>query len=140
MAVEAAGSELPHWALQPVLGVTVVAPRSPNSRSVATIPEVLDDLVSWIDIDTLAWGQRYAVVTAWRMLYTLEDCPFASKLGALEWAPRTLARRWQPLLGQVATSAAPAGSQTDPRAESPLVPGLGRKVARTQGQCVRGRG
>ncbi len=52
-------------------------------------------------VSTLAWGPRYAVVTACRILYTLETAEVASKQGALEWALRTLARRWQPLLAQV---------------------------------------
>ncbi len=70
-------------------------------EAAASLPTLLDDLASWIDIDTLAWGQRYAVVTACRILYTLETAHVASKQGALEWALRTLARRWQPLLAQV---------------------------------------
>jgi hypothetical protein len=62
---------------------------------------VLDGLAAWIDIDLVAWGQRYAVATACRLLYTLESAAVASKRGALEWALRTLDRRWQPLLAQV---------------------------------------
>ncbi len=69
-------------------------------EAAASLPTLLDDLASWIDIETLAWGQRYAVVTACRILYTLETAHVASKQGALEWALRTLPRRWQPLLAQ----------------------------------------
>ena len=61
----------------------------------------MDDLATWLDIDALAWGQRYAVVTACRLLYTIETAQVASKAGALEWAQRTLDPRWRPLLGQV---------------------------------------
>ena len=67
----------------------------------AAIPTLLTDLATWIDIDTIAWGQRYAVVTASRILYTLATAEVASKPGALEWAQRTLEPRWRPLLGQV---------------------------------------
>ncbi len=70
-------------------------------EAAASLPTLLDDLATWIDIDTLAWGQRYAVVTACRILYTFETAEVASKQGALEWALRTLDRRWQPLLAQV---------------------------------------
>ncbi len=70
-------------------------------EAAVSLPTLLDDLASWIDIDTLAWGQRYAVVAACRIVYTLETAEVASKQGALEWALRTLARRWQPLLAQV---------------------------------------
>ena len=70
-------------------------------EAAASLPTLLDDLATWIDIDTLAWGQRYAVVTACRILFTLETAEVASKRCALEWALRTLARQWQPLLAQV---------------------------------------
>lgn len=70
-------------------------------EAAASLPTLLDDLATWIDIDTSAWGQRYAVVTACRILYTLETAEVASKQGALEWALRTLEPRWRPLLAQV---------------------------------------
>jgi hypothetical protein len=66
-----------------------------------SLPTLLTDLATWVDIDTLAWGQRYAVVTACRILYTLKTAQVASKSGALEWALRTLEPRWRPLLAQV---------------------------------------
>ena len=58
-------------------------------------------LATWVDIDTIAWGQRYAVVTACRILYTLHTAEVTSKPGALKWALRTLEPRWRPLLAQV---------------------------------------
>jgi len=67
----------------------------------ASLPTLLDGLATWVDIDTLAWGQRYAVVTACRILYTLTTAEVASKRGSLEWALRTLEPRWRPLLAQV---------------------------------------
>lgn len=66
-----------------------------------SLPTLLDDLATWIDIEAIAWGQRYAVVTVCRILYTLDTSEVASKLGALEWALRTLEPRWRPLLAQV---------------------------------------
>jgi hypothetical protein len=79
----------------------VVPPAGLRREAAASLPTLLDDLAAWVDIDTVAWGQRYAVVTACRTLFTLETAEVASKQGALEWALRTLARRWQPLLAQV---------------------------------------
>jgi hypothetical protein len=70
-------------------------------EAAAALPTLLTDLATWVDIDTLAWGQRYAVVTSCRILYTLETAQVASKSGALEWALRTLEPRWRPLLAQV---------------------------------------
>ncbi len=96
-----------HWchdlegSYAPGLFMPVVPADLLRREAAASLPTLLDDLASWIDIDTLAWGQRYAVVTACRILYTLETAEVASKQGALEWALRTLARRWQPLLAQV---------------------------------------
>jgi hypothetical protein len=70
-------------------------------EAAASLPTLLDDLATWVNIDTLAWAQRYAVVTACRILYTLNTAEVASKPGALEWALRTLQPRWRPLLAQV---------------------------------------
>lgn len=70
-------------------------------EAAASLPTLCDDLATWIDIDTIAWGQRFAVITACRILYTLHTAQVASKPGALEWALRTLQPRWRPLLGQV---------------------------------------
>lgn len=72
-----------------------------RAEAAAAIPSFIDELATWLDIDALAWGQRYAVTMACRILYTLETAQVASKHGALEWAQRTLDPRWRPLLGQV---------------------------------------
>ncbi len=79
----------------------VVPAAALRTEAAASLPTLLDDLTPWIHIDTVAWGQRYAVVIACRTLYTLETARVTSKQCALEWALRTLARRWQPLLAQV---------------------------------------
>nr|WP_281371709.1 aminoglycoside adenylyltransferase domain-containing protein [Petropleomorpha daqingensis] len=72
-----------------------------RAEAAASLPTLLDDLATWVDIDALAWGQRYAVVTACRILFTLDTGEVASKRGALEWALRTVEPRWRRLLGQV---------------------------------------
>ena len=93
-------------------GITLTGPEPPSfmtpvpaealrEEAAAAIPTLLDDLATWVDIDRVAWGQRYAVITACRMLYTRVTAEVASKTGALEWAQRTLDPAWRPLLGQV---------------------------------------
>jgi hypothetical protein len=72
-----------------------------QAEAFAALPRLLADVTSWIDIDRVAWGQRYAVVLACRTLYTLATGEVASKAAALEWALRTLNPGWRPLLGQV---------------------------------------
>ena len=72
-----------------------------RGEAARAIPTLTADLATWMDIDTVAWGQRYLVVTACRILYTLTTAEVASKVGALEWAQRTLDPMWRPLLGQV---------------------------------------
>jgi hypothetical protein len=81
--------------------ISAVPPDLLRREAAVSLPTLLDDLATWIDIDTVAWGQRYAVVAACRILYTLETAEVASKLGALEWALRKLEPRWRPILGQV---------------------------------------
>ena len=78
-----------------------VPPELLRRETVTALPTLTVDLATWLDIDAIAWGQRYAVVTACRLLYTLATAEVASKTGALEWAMRTLDPTWRPLLGQV---------------------------------------
>lgn len=93
-------------------GITLTGPRPADfmapiaaellrAEAAAALRALLPEFQEWIDIDALAWGQRYAVVTACRMLFTLATGTVTSKSGALEWAMRTLAPRWRPLLAQV---------------------------------------
>ena len=86
---------------RPQTFVAAVPPSQLRREAASSLPTLLDDLATWIDIDTIAWGQRYAVVVACRILYTLHTAEVATKHGALEWALRTLEPQWQPLLGQV---------------------------------------
>ncbi|MCU1589634.1 MAG: hypothetical protein JWP11_890 [Frankiales bacterium] len=79
--------------------IDVVPPSALRSAMKEQIPRLLDDLATWVSLD-LAWGQRYAVTTYARMLYTLETAEVASKAGALIWAHAALDPAWQPLLEQ----------------------------------------
>jgi Domain of unknown function (DUF4111) len=81
--------------------IPVVPPEVLRDEAAASLAALLDDLAGWVDIDSIAWGQRYAVVTCCRMLYTLRTAEVTSKCGAIEWALRTLEARWRPLLAQV---------------------------------------
>ena len=62
------------------------------------IPGVLDGLGTWIDIERVAWGQRYAVATLCRMLYSVATDAVASKRASMLWAVEHLAPEWQPLI------------------------------------------
>ena len=47
-----------------------VPPELLRRETATAIPKLRTDLATWLDIDAIAWGQRYAVVTACRLLYT----------------------------------------------------------------------
>jgi hypothetical protein len=84
-----------------------------RAEALAGIQALMRDLSTWVDIDAIAWGQRYAVTSAARILYTLETARVASKAAGLEWAQRTLDPRWRPLLGQVRDDRARGWSPAD---------------------------
>jgi hypothetical protein len=86
---------------EPRTFMPLVPPELLRGESATALPTLMADMATWLDIDEVAWGQRYAVVTACRLLYTLVTAQVASKTGALEWAMRTLDPKWRPLLGQV---------------------------------------
>jgi hypothetical protein len=50
----------------------------------SSLPTLVTGLATWVDIDTIAWAQRYAVVTACRILHTLATAQVAGRSGALE--------------------------------------------------------
>ena len=79
------------------------------------MPTLMADLATWLDIDTIAWGQRYAVVTACRLLYTLVTAEVASKTGALEWAMRTSTRPGGRCWGRYVTTGRSASTSTPAR-------------------------
>ena len=67
-------------------------------RMRSEIPTLMDRLLDWIDVGAVAWGQRYAVTTLCRMLYTVATDEIASKRAALVWARDALDPRWVPLV------------------------------------------
>ena len=83
------------------------------------IPTLLERMRSWIDVETVAWAQRYAVTTLCRMLYTVATDEVASKRAGLEWARGALDPRWVPLVDAALTGRALGWDPEDrPSAES----------------------
>lgn len=69
--------------------VDVVPPDALRMRMRTDLPRLLPDLATWVSIE-MAWGQRYAVTTLCRMLYTLDTGRVCSKKAALLWASDAL--------------------------------------------------
>jgi len=78
------------------------------------LPRLLDDLATWIDIGTIAWGQRYAVESLCRMFWTFTDGQVHSKAASLDWAMQTFDQQWTPLLRQVRADRSLAWNPTEP--------------------------
>ncbi|ADB32793.1 hypothetical protein Kfla_3738 [Kribbella flavida DSM 17836] len=99
-------SEVVRWTLReygvtlagpdPKTFVEVVPPEALRARMRADIPRLLPDLATWVSIE-MAWGQRYAVTTLCRMLYTLAEGRVCSKKAALLWAIDALGTKWTEL-------------------------------------------
>jgi hypothetical protein len=104
-------SEVARWSLRergvvlagpdPKTLVDPVPPEALRARMRRDLPRLLDDLATWIDIELVAWGQRYAVTAICRQLYTLDTAEVASKRECLLWAIDRLGDEWEPLLRQV---------------------------------------
>ena len=80
---------------------TLVGPVGPEALRLSMLPELeafFPNLRTWIDIDAVAWGQRHAVVTLCRMLYTVSTGEVASKKASLLWAHEATDPRWRPLI------------------------------------------
>lgn len=82
--------------------VDLVPAAAMRDAAAASLPTVLADIESWVSLD-IAWGQRYAVVTIARTLYTLQTGRVASKPAALRWAMQSLDPRWWDLLERTLT-------------------------------------
>ena len=62
------------------------------------IPGLMDGLRTWVDVERVAWAQRYAVATLCRMLYSVATDAVASKRASMLWAARELPPEWRPLI------------------------------------------
>ncbi|MBS4218583.1 DUF4111 domain-containing protein [Bacillus sp. FJAT-49711] len=98
------------WSLREK-GITLIGP-DPKSL-VDSIPKekmtgeakkllvnIVEDTHSWMP-PAIAWGQRYIVTTACRMLYTIKTGEVTSIAHCLDWAAKNLDSRWLSLLKQV---------------------------------------
>ena len=69
-----------------------------RDRMRGKIPGFMTELATWIRMDEIAWGQRYAVTTLSRMLFTVHHGTLTSKRRALLWAAEELDPRWRELV------------------------------------------
>jgi hypothetical protein len=76
--------------------VEVVPPEALRERMRKDVVTLLPDLATWVSIE-LAWGQRYAVTTLCRIMYTLTTARVCSKKAALLWAIDELDPQWSGL-------------------------------------------
>jgi len=77
------------------------------------LPQLLEDLATWIDIGKVAWGQRYAVESLCRMFWTFTDGQVHSKTASLDWAIRAFDQQWTPFLQQVRADRSLAWNPTE---------------------------
>ena len=80
--------------------VDEVGPEVIRARMREQVQTFLPDLRSWIRLDRIAWGQRYAVATLCRILYSIETGEVASKHASLVWAKDHLDPAWSRLIQQ----------------------------------------
>lgn len=78
--------------------VADVPPGLLRERMRAQVPGFMTELATWIDVDEIAWAQRYAVTTLCRMLFTVSFGTITSKRGALLWASDHLDPQWRQLV------------------------------------------
>jgi Domain of unknown function (DUF4111) len=93
--------------------VDKVPPAVLRARMRETIPAFEAGFASWMTLD-IGWGQRYAVTSYCRMLYTLETAEVCSKKASLEWAMQRLDPRWHRLLRQVSADRPRGYNPDDP--------------------------
>ncbi len=77
-----------------------MGPEAIRDRMRELVQTFLPDLEVWIRLDRVAWGQRCAVATLCRMLYSIETGGIASKHTSLVWARDHLDPAWSPLIQQ----------------------------------------
>ncbi|MBS4203075.1 aminoglycoside adenylyltransferase domain-containing protein [Lederbergia citrea] len=98
------------WSLREK-GITLIGPDPKNivdpipkgimrDEAKKLLINIIADTHSWMP-PTIAWGQRYIVTTACRMLYTIKTGEVISKARCIDWAAKNLDSRWLYLLKQV---------------------------------------
>lgn len=116
-------SEVVRWILREH-GVTLVGP-SPKDLVNKVDPEVLrekmrkdiktflPEMLTWMGLES-PWGQRYAVTTLCRTLYTIEKGEVASKKGSLLWAKDNLDTKWQAIITEALEGRSLGWNHSDP--------------------------
>jgi len=116
-------SEIVRWILREH-GVTIVGPNpkelidrvdpeSLRSKMRNQIKTFLPDMLTWMGLES-PWGQRYAVTTLCRMLYTIEKGKVASKKDSLLWAKENLDPKWKELITEAIEGRSLGWNHTDP--------------------------
>jgi len=116
-------SEIVRWILREH-GVTIVGPNpkelidkvdpeSLRSKMRNQIITFLPDMLTWMGLES-PWGQRYAVTTLCRMLYTIEKGKVASKKDSLLWAKENLDSKWKELISETIDGRTLGWNHADP--------------------------
>lgn len=116
-------SEVVRWILREH-GVTVVGPNpreliakvepdALRAKMREDIKKFLPEMLTWMGMES-PWGQRYAVTTLCRMLYTIEKGEVASKKASLLWANDTLDQKWQELITEAIEGRSLGWNHSDP--------------------------
>ncbi len=116
-------SEVVRWILREH-GVTIVGPSPQDlvdkvepealrSKMRENIKTFLSDMLTWMSFDS-PWGQRYAVTTLCRMLYTIEKGEVASKKASLLWAKENLDPKWANLISETIEGRSLGWNHSDP--------------------------
>ena len=82
----------------PAVVVDELPPGALREEMRGQIPGLMDGLRTWVDVERVAWGQRYAVATLCRMLHSVATDAVASKRASLLWGLAELPAEWHPLL------------------------------------------
>lgn len=116
-------SEVVRWILREH-GVTIIGPNLKKlidkvepellrSRMRKEINKFLQDMLTWMGLES-PWGQRYAVTTLCRMLYTIEKGEVTSKKDSLLWAKENLDPKWKDLISETIEGRSLGWNHTDP--------------------------
>lgn len=79
--------------------VDKVDPEVLRAKMREDVKNFLPEMLTWMGLGS-PWGQRYAVTTLCRLLYTLDTGEVASKQKSLMWAKDNLDPKWQELISE----------------------------------------
>ncbi|MBI3941425.1 MAG: DUF4111 domain-containing protein, partial [Chloroflexi bacterium] len=93
--------------------VNKVEPEALRAKMRVDIKNFLPEMLTWMGLDS-PWGQRYAVTTLCRMLYTIEKGEVPSKKASLLWAKDHLDPQWRNLISKTFEGRPLGWNHTDP--------------------------